>query len=546
MMKKFTFLLLAAFVIAVNANADDNLTFNWAHSVDGYTTGGDNGIDLAKATDGTGYYALTQFGTSTDQSATGVSCDGATLYDHTGVNPVVGSPYYGTSMNGNMLLQKVDQAGNVLWFAYSKKGDIDHGNTCMAGTSDGGVVMVVKCRAWVEEAGLNNLMEFIDAQGNSTTINDANTITGEYRYLVAKVSGEGTLEWARVIASKVVLKGNKIDESYENAVTQNAKNNVYVYGVDVDDNDNIYLAGNFRTSLYFKKSDGGVAALVAKNNINWNGDSQGTVGDLFLAKLDKDGYYDSSLVSESTASLAFFDNVVYNDGNLYLNGRVTGDGTEYKIGDKVVNASTSYQTMFIASVSASDLSVNYVNTLTSVANSAGKFILQNKSVQYVNGSVYFTGLLNGGLANDGETEAFANSNATLLKAYVLKVDPATGSVQQSYVRTDGGIGGFFGVYVGQNNTYAFGYDMSKGGVLVKIANDTYSATETFNICTYGTVALANKPIIDGDNFVMMQRGGKGSGGAAEASYYGTDTKYSDLTGWGSTYYSYKINDAAAE
>lgn len=531
MIKKITFLMLAALTLTVSASADDNLTFNWAHSVDGETTAGDNVNGVYKAADGN-YFAVTTFGTTS--SALNVKVDGETLTDASG-NAIEGSHYTGTSNNANLLLQKVDaQTGSIAWFVYTKKGDVDNSYTPVAATADGGVVIAVKCRAWVEADGLDNLLEVVDAQGNTTTVKDMGTVSGEYRYLIVKLNADGKLEWTRLIAGLLVNKGEKIDESYTSALKSATKNNLYVYGMDVDEEGNIYLCGNFRTKMSLKDKEGKVVTLVAKNNSSWTGDSQTVMGDLFLLKLTNEGYIDKSLTAEGTASCAFFDNVVYNNGNLYLNGRVKGDGTEMTVGGKAVNASADFQTMIVASVKASDLTVNYLKTFTSVANKSNKFVLQNKNAQFVGGSVYFTGLINGGWAKEGSTEAFLNTGATQLKGYVLKLDPETGDVQNSYVKTDGGIGGFFGVYVGTNNTYAFGYDMGSGAILSKISNSTYTANDT-TICTFGTVALLGKPLIDGDNFVMINRG------KSTATFAGTDKSFK-CTNWGLVYYSYKIND----
>lgn len=87
----------------------------------------------------------------------------------------------------------------------------------------------------------------------------------------------------------------------------------------VDENDNIYLAGNFRTEMYLNKSDETKATLVAKSSVDtWGGDSQNTVGDMFLVKLDSKGYYLNSIVNNGIVDCAFLDKVVYNDGNFIL------------------------------------------------------------------------------------------------------------------------------------------------------------------------------------------------------------------------------------
>lgn len=522
MMKKVTFLLLAVFAIFATASAE-TLTFNWAHTVDGATSGGDNMIGTAKAADGN-YLIASTFGTT--DKALNVNFDGATLQDKDG-NAIEGSTYTGTSNNGNLLLQKVATDGAVKWFAYTKKGDVDQSNSKIVATSDGGVIAVLKTRAWVKAAGYDNILEVVDATGNVTTVKDMGNEASEYRYLVVKFTADGKLDWTRLIAGLV-----KTDTKYA------TKNNSYVYGVAVDAEDNIYLAGNFRTELYFKKADGTKETLVAKNNVDWTGDSQSVIGDLFIVKLDKDGYFTSKLLAEGTAKCAFVDNLAYNDGKLYFNGRVQGDGTAMTLGGKAVDASADFQTMILGSVNTADMSVNYVNVLTSVANSAKKFVLQNKNVQYVDGKVYYTGLLNGGLAKAGSSEPFATNGATQLKAYVLQVDPATGDVTNSFVNANG-ISGYFGVYVGTNNIYAFGYNMSSGAILTTISKTSFTAGEEYKVCTFGSVAACANPIIDGNNFVMMNRGNK------TVAYYGTETSFTGISNWGVTYYSYKIDDISS-
>lgn len=527
-MKKITLLLMAvlAWVGSVSAqDAQSLLTFNWAHSVDGATSGGDNVFDMERSSDGS-YFVANSFGT-TNQSM-GVNFDSEPLLGVDG-NAIQGSPYSdGNSYNNNLLLQKVSNTGSVEWSVYTKKGDLS--DAYLASTSDGGLVVTLKTRAWVEEAGLDNILEIVDAAGATTTIKDMNTLASEYRFLVLKIDADGKLVWSRLINGLV-----RID-------TKNAtKNNAYVYSCVVDDADNIYLAGNYRTELYFKKSDGTVETLVSKNATNWNGDSQGVVGDLFLVKLDKNGYFSKSLLAEGTASLAFLDKMVYYDGKIYVDGRVQGDGTAMTLGGKAVNASSERQTQILVSVNTEDLSVNYVNALTSVPNSASKFVIQNKAAQYINGNVYFTGSLNGGFRADGATTDIINSNGTQLKAYVLKVNPATGEVSQAAIRTEGGISGFFGVYEGQKKVYAFGYDLSAGAILAPINKSDFSLETATVVCKYGTVSACSTPLADGDNLILANRGRA----TKNPVFYGTDKTFTNLKNWGVVYYSYKLNDTAS-
>lgn len=522
MKKKFTLLLFAILSLTMSLNAQSPLAFQWAHSVDGATTGGDNVMGMCKSSDGY-YYIATNFGTSTTQKALNVWFDGEQLKgDH---SVYEGSPYTGTSQNGNMLLQKVAKGGSVVWTTFTKKGDVDHAE--VAPTSDGGLIVALKCRAWVKEAGLENMLCYVDATESETNIT-GDQVESEYRYLIMKITKTGTIEWYRKITGLVKTNG-------ENKPT---KNNIYVNGLAVDENDNIYLAGNFRTEMYLNKSDETKATLVAKSSVDtWGGDSQNTVGDMFLVKLDSKGYYLNSIVNNGIVDCAFLDKVVYNDGKLYLDGRVKSVGNEITFGGVTVNASKDFQTQLLLSVNTEDLSVNYIKSLTSVANKSGRFVIQNKSVQYLNGYVYFTGLLNGSWQQEGESENIAtNHTSAQLKGYVLKMNPETGKVEKATVRTDGGIGGFFGVYEGAEKLYAFGYDFSGGAIVAPINKNTYAVETPIQVCDYGIVGNATTPIVDGENFVMANRG------KSAASFYGTDKKFENLKNWGSVYYSYKMSD----
>ena len=371
---------------------------------------------------------------------------------------------------------------------------------------------------------------YVDATESETNIT-GDQVESEYRYLIMKITKTGTIEWYRRITGLVKTNG-------ENKPT---KNNIYVNGLAVDENDNIYLAGNFRTEMYLNKSDETKVTLVAKSSVDtWDGDSQNTVGDMFLVKLDSKGYYLNSIVNNGIVDCAFLDKVVYNNGKLYLDGRVKSVGNEITFGGVTVNASKDFQTQLLLSVNTEDLSVNYIKSLTSVENVKKRFVIQNKSAQYLNGYVYFTGLLNGSWKQESESENIAtNHTSAQLKGYVLKMNPETGKVEKATVRTDGGIGGFFGVYEGTKKLYAFGYGMGatdRGAIIAPIDKETYAVETPIIVCTYGIVGNATTPIVDGENFVMANRG------KSAASFYGTDKKFENLKNWGSVYYSYKMSD----
>lgn len=533
-MKRFTYLLFALLSVFMSVYADDvPVKFQWAHSVDGNTLAGDMIIGMTKSSDGY-YYVASTFGTASEESqsdAMNVWFDGEKLMNSKNAL-VTGSSYVGTSQNGNLLLQKVDKEGNVLWNMYTTKGDVEHAATQIVPTSDGGVIMAIKARAWVEAEGLNNLLCVYQPgkKGRQILVYDELTKPSEYRYVIMKITSKGVVSWSQIIRGEV-----REDTKYA------TKNNAYIYGLAVDENDNIYVGGNFRTKLSFINRQNKWVEIEAKNTKDWNGDSQAVTGDLFLVKLDNEGAYANHLLAEGTAKCAFFDKMYYDNGKLYLNGRVQGDGTEMKLGGLKVDASNDRQTEILASVNASDLSVNYVKSLESVANTDNRFVIQNKSVQLLNGKLYYTGLLNGSWKQDGQT-LLDNPSSKLLKGYVLQVDPATGHVDNAAIRLDGGIGGFFGVYEGQKNIYAFGYDFNGGAILAPISKDNFTLGTATKVCSYGTVGICTTPIVDGENFVLANRGGVARNFSNKASFYGTDFKFDNLKCWGTVYYSYKMGD----
>lgn len=524
MKKKFTLLLAAFMLLMVSAQAQSPLTFQWAHSVDGNTTAGDNVIGMAKSSDGN-YYVATSFGSSSSQTnAMGVWIDGVES------DEIEGSPYTGTSQNGNLVLQKVNKQGEILWTAYSDKGDVDHGATHIAATPDGGVVMALKVRAWVEEAGLRNLLEYVNPDGVGYSVTDFANQKGEYKYLIVKIDSDGNIIWCRIISGEV-----KTDTKYA------TKNNAYINGLALDEVGNIFLAGNFRTSLTFLNDDSATTTtLEAKNTSNWNGDSQAVVGDLFLVQLDSNGFYKKSLLADGTAKCAFFDKIVYDEGKLYLSARVQGDGTEMKLGNVLLNLNPDRQTEFLVSVNVSDFSVNYANNLESVSNSSNRFVVQNKGAQFMNGKLYFTGLLNGSWKQNGES-VIANPSSNMLKGFILQIDPFTGIVEKSAILLNGGISAFFGIYASSNSLYAYGYDFSKGAILVPINKDTYSLGDPITVCEYGTVGNAVTPIVDGESLIMANRGGKARATDNKAKFYGSSFSFSHMKYWGTVYYSFKIN-----
>lgn len=521
-MKKITYIMFALLAVTISASADENpVTFNWAHSIDGNTKSGDNIIAMCKSSDGS-YFVASSFGSSTNAEkypegdAQTCKFDGETMTYANG-NEVKGSAYTGTTHASNLVLQKVAADGTVTWTSYATFTDMLPGESHMAATSDGGVVLALK----IYRSESEDIMSYWKPTATAEeSVSNSSPKKNTYFCYVLKIKSDGTLSSKRPIFS-----------------TDNTKTNpIYINSITVGNKDSIFVSGNYRAIMKI-----GSQTFTPKNVENWDGDSQKNVGDAFIIGMTSTAMYKTKLMAEGSADFACFDKMTYNNGTLYLNGRVQ-NASGMTLGGKEVNASGDNQTEIFASVSAGKMSVNYVKALTSVANNKDQFVLQNKGVQYLDGKLYYTGSINGSWAQDGTT-ILDNASTGQLRPYVLQVDPETGTVEKAAVRTEGSIGNFYGVYVGEKNyLYAYGYDMTSGAILAPINKESYEVSSPIVLCKYGTVADATQPIVDGKNLIMANRGGNGSSTENTATFYGTDKSFTGLNYWGSVYYSYTIND----
>ncbi len=360
--------------------AENTPTLNWAHTYQGLTSAGNSPISWIKLSDGNYLYS-DEWGSKTSD---------LNFYFDNVETDKTGGGYEGTSYCANLLLQKYNADGDTIWSVHSNYGYIYSNNTTVVASPEGGFVVVAMARGVVSDPNYttSKLMDFVQADGSiysATCADDAPLVSGnnfsDDRILVVKFSNEGMVEWHSIIYGEV----KTID-------TRTTATNHYPYSADVDDDGNIYICGNFRTKLYIPNANGTVTTLTCTNTDSWNGDSQNVVGEMYLLKLNNQGKYVASLQGVGDPTFSCLDNVKYYKGNIYLNGRATSSNT-LTLDNNTINADATYQTMFLTSINADNLSVNYVNTLTSVKNSASRFVIQNKNAQALNGKIYFTGCL---------------------------------------------------------------------------------------------------------------------------------------------------------
>ncbi|MBR5764455.1 MAG: hypothetical protein IKX93_07525 [Bacteroidaceae bacterium] len=535
MKRKFTLLVGALLALSINASAQLAATLNWAHSVQGQTSSGNSPVSIDKLADGN-YIVFSEWGSKSDAGT-------EYLYIDNAATSFKGGEYTGNSYCANALIQKTSPAdGSVLWTVYSNYGYINSGCSHVSPTADGGFVATFEAHGLVSAKDFDNkkLFSVVQADGSSYNITlDTELHLGssntEAANVILKFDANGSIEWSRVLRSKVLT-----DIPNSPSLT-----NTNLNALTTDEDGNIYIAGNYRSELYIPKADNTTETLSCGNSAGWSGNAQDATGELFIVKLNKDGFFEKSLLASGKSEFSYIDNIAYGSGKIYFSGRAkkVDDADVLSIDGQNINASASLQTMFYGAASTTDMKADFIKTLASVANSKGSMVIQNKNLKLADGKLYFTGSVNGGFAEEGKTEAFTSNNGTMLKGFVLKADATTGDIEASYCFADSkSISAYYGTWIG-DKVVATGYDMNAavGHVFTVLNKETLEKEETISVCnTFGSIAMIATPLQDGNTFVVGNRG-KGETATILNGSETTPLAVGSKSYWGVVYMSYALN-----
>lgn len=338
-----------------------------------------------------------------------------------------GAPNKATSGNDNLLLTKVNADGTAAWHVYSKQGRV--ANASAATTSDGGVVVaaVTSFTAFnVKEATdipANSILDIVDADNHTTTIEKAFAGSAVYDIVVLKISADGHLNWFKHFAA-------------DDASSLTAK-------IAVDNADNIYIGGQHAKTLSF--GENAVAARSAKS--------------LYLVKLDNAGNFVKSFDISGTDAEDYIDAVTFADGKIFVAGRVKAkaEGNTIAFAD-ITLAPTTFDDVFAAAFST-DLVPVWASIANSVVASDGKHTSQVKGIDVSEGFVLVSGLVKGGYKAAGATDAVTMSSGTKLEGMVIGFSVADGALSKGVCVSEG-ISGLYSATIKGNKIYAFGYNIA--------------------------------------------------------------------------------------
>lgn len=338
-----------------------------------------------------------------------------------------GAPNKATSGNDNLLLTKVNADGTAAWHVYSKQGRV--ANASAATTSDGGVVVaaVTSFTAFnakeATDIPANSILDIVDADNHTTTIEKAFAGSAVYDIVVLKISADGHLDWFKHFAA-------------DDARSLTAK-------IAVDNADNIYIGGQHAKTLSF--GENAVAARSAKS--------------LYLVKLDNAGNFVKSFDISGTDAEDYIDAVTFADGKIFVAGRVKAkaEGNTIAFAD-ITLAPTTFDDVFAAAFST-DLVPVWASIANSVATSDGKHTSQVKGIDVSEGFVLVSGLVKGGYTAAGATDAVTMSSGTKLEGMVIGFSVADGALSKGVCVSEG-ISGLYSATIKGNKIYAFGYNIA--------------------------------------------------------------------------------------
>lgn len=338
-----------------------------------------------------------------------------------------GAPNKATSGNDNLLLTKVNADGTAAWHVYSKQGRV--ANASAATTSDGGVVVaaVTSFTAFnakeATDIPANSILDIVDADNHTTTIEKAFAGSAVYDIVVLKISADGHLDWFKHFAA-------------DDASSLTAK-------IAVDNTDNIYIGGQHAKTLSF--GENAVAARSAKS--------------LYLVKLDNAGNFVKSFDISGTDAEDYIDAVTFADGKIFVAGRVKAkaEGNTIAFAD-ITLAPSTFDDVFAAAFST-DLVPVWASIANSVAASDGKHTSQVKGIDVSEGFVLVSGLVKGGYTAAGATDAVTMSSGTKLEGMVIGFSVADGALSKGVCVSEG-ISGLYSATIKDNKIYAFGYNIA--------------------------------------------------------------------------------------
>jgi len=215
--------------------------------------------------------------------------------------------------------------------------------------------------------------------------------------------------------------------------------------------------------LSLKKSDQ-TDAKIAPHNIpdGWNGSD--SAGDLFIIKLDADGYYLNHLQTEGSSKFVSLLDMKYANGKLYAVGYVvpSADNHSISLGGRTMALSANNNTMPFSVCLNTDLTADWAQAYES---STTGFTMQQPTIHINKNHIWWAGMGATSLTTKTGKSLVIGENMNRVST-LLKIDAANGDLLDGYLKPLFQTGYFALLEDTEGYIYASGY----AGVLTSKTN----------------------------------------------------------------------------
>ena len=480
-------------------------TAQWAKLLDAAPP--DMGIDFTISGDALYYLSCT--GSTVGSGDSGFPKDftdeTASIY-YDGQLIATGARYEGAGFNNNFSLVKTALDGTFEWAVYSTSGDFASGNGGVVPALDGGVYVSTVMRH--TDNLRTEAIRFVDAAGQETVVDwclGSDEDQRWYQGLLMKVSAQGAIEWTRLIEVSNAPVPAATGEHVRGTGAA-----FYISGMSSDRQGCFYVSGRYAVPVVVDD-----ATFTPHNTEGWNGDSQQTRGDVFIAKFDAQGHLVHSLTTAGEAFVESNATLTQSMGDLWLAMTATGTaaGNQSIVLDGHGVALSDDQPNVIIARLDTDLHVKWLQQWKGSQVENRNAVMQSLLLTAEGDNLWFTGQFNGRFTSGAHT--VASSTGNVREGVLVKCDAATGewlaatTSRAAFAAMNNGIQGFNGAFEDADgrNVCVYGYTFGGEGVtLMRFDAASLAAQEAVTLIAGGSMPTAQKCMAVSNTLYTMSRG----------------------------------------
>ena len=427
-----------------------------------------------------------------------------------------GAPYQGASFNNNLNIAKVNRQGQLQWVVYSTSGEMSDGRVATA--PDGGIYVAMKVRH-TDNMRTSDIL-ITDATGSVATLNwrlESNDANRYQRGLLMKISQQGELQWMRTI---------DVSTAPQPAATGNYTNGTHdaiaIEDIVSDNQGNLYVAGRYSNPMSLYREDGQAITLSPHNTHGWNGDTQASRGDLFIAKFDNNGHILTTFTTGGCSGSESMTKLAWSGESLVFTSFVKGNSSSdyITVGNNSYPTPDANQGLLVCSLTKQlqpQWSAFYKGNKTNLNKTS---VMQGNDLQVVGGSIIVNGMGNFCLDN-GNGGTFKTQNSAR-EGFVIKLSASDGSWQAGTTSMaafptinprgtqapNTAINGWTGCFEARNDSlYVYGYNMSQQSVyLASLSSNDLKPGTMRHLIKGGSMPVAITCRAQGNMLYTMSRG----------------------------------------